>query len=43
MARQRRFSEEPFGATITRLMEDAGITYRGFKTFLRIIEREPVT
>ena len=29
MARQRRFSEEPFGATITRLMEDAGITYRG--------------
>ena len=29
MARQRRFSEEPFGATITHLMEEAGITYRG--------------
>ena len=29
MARQRRFSEDPFGATIVRLMEEAGITYRG--------------
>ena len=29
MARRRRFSEEPFGPTIERLMAEAGITYRG--------------
>ena len=29
MTRRRRFSEEPFGPTIERLMEEAGITYRG--------------
>jgi transcriptional regulator with XRE-family HTH domain len=29
MARRRRFSTEPFGATIERLMEEAGTTYRG--------------
>ena len=29
MARRRRFSDEPFGATIERLMADSGITYRG--------------
>ena len=29
MPKRRRFSEEPFGATLERLMEDAGITYRG--------------
>ena len=29
MARPRRFSEDAFGVTITRLMEEMGITYRG--------------
>jgi len=29
MARRRRFSEEPFGPTIERLMSETGITYRG--------------
>ena len=29
MTRRRRFSEEPFGPTIERLMDEAGITYRG--------------
>jgi transcriptional regulator with XRE-family HTH domain len=29
MARRRRFSEEPFGPTVERLMEENGITYRG--------------
>jgi transcriptional regulator with XRE-family HTH domain len=29
MARRRRFSTEPFGATIERLMEESGTTYRG--------------
>jgi transcriptional regulator with XRE-family HTH domain len=29
MARRRKFSEEPFGPTIERLMTDTGITYRG--------------
>src|SRR5215207_10530624 len=28
MARKRRFSEEPFGPTIQRLMSDKGVTYR---------------
>jgi transcriptional regulator with XRE-family HTH domain len=28
VARRRRFSEEPFGRTIERLMDDTGITYR---------------
>lgn len=28
MARRRRFSEEPFGATIETLMNEAGVTYR---------------
>ena len=28
MARRRRFSDEPFGPTIERLMEETGITYR---------------
>jgi transcriptional regulator with XRE-family HTH domain len=28
MARRRRFSEEPFGPTIERLMDESGITYR---------------
>lgn len=28
MAKRRRFSEEPFGATVTRLMDETGMTYR---------------
>ncbi len=28
MGRRRRFSEEPFGLTIERLMEETGVTYR---------------
>ncbi len=28
MARRRRFSDQPFGATLQRLMADAGVTYR---------------
>jgi transcriptional regulator with XRE-family HTH domain len=29
MPRKRRFSEEPFGPTIQRLMADTNVTYRG--------------
>jgi transcriptional regulator with XRE-family HTH domain len=29
MPRRRRFSDEPFGPTIERLMEETGVTYRG--------------
>ncbi len=29
MAKRRRYSEEPFGATVERLMEETGVTYRG--------------
>ena len=29
MARKRRFSEEPFGTTMERLMDETGVTYRG--------------
>lgn len=29
MARKRRFSEEPFGVTAIRLMDETGVTYRG--------------
>jgi len=28
MARKRRFSEEPFGPTMVRLMDESGTTYR---------------
>ena len=28
MARRRKFSEEPFGVTIERLMGETGVTYR---------------
>ena len=28
MARRRRFSEEPFGPTVERLMTENGVTYR---------------
>ena len=29
MARRRKFSSEPFGPTLERLMTETGITYRG--------------
>ena len=29
MPRRRRFSEEPFGPTLERLMGETGVTYRG--------------
>ena len=29
MPRKRRFSEEPFGPTLERLMAETGLTYRG--------------
>ena len=29
MARKRKFSDEPFGPTIERLMADGSLTYRG--------------
>ena len=29
MTRRRKYSEEPFGPTIERLMGDTGLTYRG--------------
>ena len=28
MARRRRFSDEPFGPTVARLMAESGVTYR---------------
>jgi transcriptional regulator with XRE-family HTH domain len=27
--RKRRFSEEPFGSTVAKLMDETGVTYRG--------------
>jgi transcriptional regulator with XRE-family HTH domain len=29
VARRRRFSTEPFGPTLERLMQESGVTYRG--------------
>ncbi len=29
MTRRRRFSEEPFGPTLARLMTETGVTFRG--------------
>src|SRR3954469_156493 len=29
MARRRKFSEDPFGPTVQRLMAETGVTYRG--------------
>jgi transcriptional regulator with XRE-family HTH domain len=29
MAKRRRYSDEPFGVTIERLMSETGLTYRG--------------
>ena len=36
MSRRRRFSEDPFGPTVERLMEEAGITYRGLAAKTRL-------
>jgi transcriptional regulator with XRE-family HTH domain len=36
VARRRRFSEEPFGATIERLMAEEGVTYRGLAERTRL-------
>ena len=36
MPRRRRFSEEPFGATIERLMAEEGVTYRGLAERTRL-------
>ncbi len=36
MARKRRFSEEPFGPTMERLMDEAGLTYRGLAAKTRL-------
>ncbi len=36
MARKRRFSEEPFGPTVERLMGEAGLTYRGLADKTRL-------
>jgi transcriptional regulator with XRE-family HTH domain len=32
MPRKRRFSEEPFGPTMERLMDESGLTYRALAT-----------
>ena len=32
MARRRRFSDDPFGETLERLMTENGVTYRGLAT-----------
>jgi transcriptional regulator with XRE-family HTH domain len=36
MPRKRRFSEDPFGSTIERLMEETGVTYRGLAAKTRL-------
>ena len=36
MPRKRRFSEEPFGPTIERLMAEEGVTYRGLAERTRL-------
>ena len=36
MARKRRFSDEPFGTTIERLMTETGVTYRGLADKTRL-------
>ena len=36
MARRRRFSEEPFGPTIARLMVETGVTYRALAAKTRL-------
>jgi transcriptional regulator with XRE-family HTH domain len=36
VARRRRYSEEPFGATIERLMGETGVTYRALADRTRL-------
>ena len=36
MARRRRFSEEPFGPTVERLMGENGVTYRGLADLTKL-------
>jgi transcriptional regulator with XRE-family HTH domain len=36
VARKRRFSEEPFGPTLERLMMETGLTYRGLAEKTRL-------
>jgi transcriptional regulator with XRE-family HTH domain len=36
VARRRKFSEEPFGPTIERLMAETGVTYRGLAERTRL-------
>src|SRR5919201_117055 len=36
MARKRRFSEEPFGPTVERLMAETGLTYRSLAEKTRL-------
>ena len=36
MARKRRFSEDAFGPTVERLMNDAGLTYRSLAEKTRL-------
>ena len=36
MARRRKFSDEPFGPTIERLMGETGVTYRGLADKTRL-------
>jgi transcriptional regulator with XRE-family HTH domain len=36
VARRRKFSEEPFGPTIERLMAENGVTYRGLADKTRL-------
>ena len=36
VARRRKFSEEPFGPTIERLMAETGVTYRGLAEKTRL-------
>jgi transcriptional regulator with XRE-family HTH domain len=36
MARRRRFSDEPFGDTVERLMNERGVTYRGLADKTRL-------
>jgi transcriptional regulator with XRE-family HTH domain len=36
MARRRRFSDEPFGPTVERLMAETGVTYRALAEKTRL-------
>ncbi len=36
MTRRKRYSEQPFGPTIERLMADTGLTYRGLATLTQL-------